>query len=114
MLGIGTAVSVPAIVRNIHQNLRAAIGELANFVREHRFVAYENSDLLVTGLERIARRAAGEIADFFGEAAGKAKQAFEGNVFAEWNQVDLVVASVPIAIRGYERRRIENVCGLLL
>ena len=45
MLRLGAAVAIPAVVRDVHENLRSIGHELANLIRENRLVANENSDL---------------------------------------------------------------------
>src|SRR5215469_3653337 len=38
MLGIGAAIAIPTVVRNIHEDLGPIAGELPNFVGKDRFV----------------------------------------------------------------------------
>ena len=42
------AVAEPAVVRDVEQHLRAAVGEPADIAREHRFVADERADAVLT------------------------------------------------------------------
>src|SRR4029077_19898514 len=39
MLRVGTAVAVPTIIGNVHEDLRTLIGKLAHFIGKNRFIA---------------------------------------------------------------------------
>src|SRR5262249_14882349 len=114
MLCIRPAVSVPAVVRNVHQHLCPFLRKLANFIGEDRLVADEDAQLLISGYECGARSAAGEVPDLLGEAAGESEHPLEWNVLAERHQVDFVVAAIPVALRIHQCCGIKNVSGLLV
>src|SRR5450755_4028337 len=70
VLGVGAAVAVPAVIGNIDEDLRAVGGELADFVGKNGFVADEHAELVAAGIERLARAAAGKIADLLSQSSG--------------------------------------------
>ena len=47
VLRVGAAVAIPSVVGNVHQELRALIGELADFIGKYRFVADEHAEAFV-------------------------------------------------------------------
>src|SRR2546428_1353474 len=112
MLSVSPAVTVPAVVRNVHEDLRPIRGELADFIRKDGLVADEDAEFGPVSLEWRARSAAGKITDFLRQSAGKRKQRLEGNVFTERNEVNFVIAGYPFAIRADQRGGIVQLRGL--
>src|SRR5579864_8367746 len=110
VLRISATIAIPAIVGDIHENLRSVIGELANFVGEDGFIADENAELRASCVERTARSAVFKLAHLFCEASGKRKYRGERKIFAKGNEMHFVVARNPLALRsdqgcGIEQRR---------
>ena len=91
MLGPGAGVAVPAVVRDVDEDLGAFGGELADFAGEDGFVADEDAEFVVSGSERGARGAMGKIANRFGESGGEREDVAEGDVLAEGDEMDFVV-----------------------
>ena len=69
----GAAISIPSVIGNIHQKLRALISELPDLIGKDRLIADENSKPLAACVERYAGCAVSELADFFGQAAREGK-----------------------------------------
>ena len=92
VLGVSPAVSVPAVVGDIHKDLRAVGGQLPDLIGKDRFIADEHPELVLSGLQRRPRSSGREIANLLGQSAGKAEHTLEGHIFAERNQMHLVVA----------------------
>ena len=77
MLRVSAAVAVPSVVRNVDEDLRALLGELADLVGKNGFVADENAEPLVSRIKRVLRSAVLKLANLLRQASGKGKQARE-------------------------------------
>src|ERR1700733_2490437 len=97
MLRVGAAVAVPAVVGNVHKNLRTLIRKLAHFARKNGFVTDENTDARAACVKRFARSAVLEFADFFRQTSGKREQARKWQILAEGYEVNFIVACGPLA-----------------
>src|ERR1700686_5441659 len=53
MLRVGAAIAIPAVVRDVHENLRAIFRKLPNFIRKYKFIADEDPSSFIACLERI-------------------------------------------------------------
>src|SRR5579862_2244347 len=78
VLRVGATVAVPSVIGNVDEDLRALIGELADFVGEDGFVTDENAELFAAGIEGLARHSMSEFADFLGEASSECEQTWIG------------------------------------
>src|SRR4029077_15605364 len=87
MLRVRSAISVPAIVGDIHKDLRPIRRQPPDLIRKYRFIADEDPELAATGLKRGPGTPGGKIANLLGQSSGKAKDPFEGNILAKGNQV---------------------------
>src|SRR5438270_9612606 len=102
MLAGGALTSVPAIVADIDEYLRAGSGELTHFIGKDGFVADEGGEFVSFDLEPRAGVAGNIVADCLRQTAGKSEDAFERHVLAEGHQMDLVVMAKPGAIGSDE------------
>jgi hypothetical protein len=98
-----------AVVGKVHENLRAAAGELAHQVREGRFVTDEDADTIGEHHHAIAGR---EIARLFRHPVHPGENL--RHKFAEGNELDFVVfvQDLPGGVdhdRGVERRALFRV-----
>ena len=66
---------------------------------------------LLPACERRARSAGREIADFLGQAAGKAEHALERHILAEGDQMHLVVSRPPLAGRADQASGVVELGG---
>src|SRR5580704_5680701 len=111
MLRVGAAVTVPAVIGDVHKNLRALIGKLAHFAGKNGFVTDEDTDALVSCVKRLARSTVLEFADFFGQTSGKREQTRKGQVLAEGYEVNFVVACSPFAGGADQCGGVKDLCG---
>ena len=95
----GTGVAVPAVVREVHQDVGATEGELANFVAKDGFVTDERPKSMVAGVEQRARVSGREVPCIGQQAAREKEDALEGDVLAERHQVHLGVVAGQAAVR---------------
>src|SRR5271155_3239626 len=102
------AITVPAVVRNIHQDLGTVQRPLANLVGENRFVTDEHSEAFATGIKRRMRSAMLELAHLFGQSTGKGEEPRKGQVLPKGDQMHFVVAASPGSFRSDQRRGVEN------
>src|ERR1035438_1083769 len=70
----GAAVAVPAVVRDIQQNLCALQRSLAHFIGKDRFVADERSQTFAAGLQWRVRSAVLKFSDLLSQASRKCKE----------------------------------------
>src|SRR5579872_824289 len=113
MLRISAAVAIPAVIRDVHKNLRAVFRELPHFIREDRFITNKYAQLLIASLQWSPRLPAREVADFFSQSACEPKPIFERQVLTERHQVHFVVTGHELAVGADQRRRIEDLAWLL-
>ena len=108
MLFARRAVAEVAVVRKIHQHIRARLGELADQIGEGRFVADERADPVAVQRKGHDARAGDEIADFMRDAIHPAKGI--RHVLAKRDQFDLVVALRRQFAIGFEQEcRVERI-----
>src|ERR1022692_5283924 len=74
MLVPGAAVAVPAVVRNIQQNLCALQRSLTHLVGKDRLVADERSQVFAAGLQWCVRSAVLKFSHFFSQSSRKLKE----------------------------------------
>src|SRR6185312_14259547 len=93
-------LAIPSIVGDIDQDLGAVGNELAYFIRKDRFITNDHSEFGAAEIEDAALRAAREVSHFTSQLAGEEEKLFERHVFAEGDQMNLVIApdSVPAGI----------------
>src|SRR5271157_5547485 len=108
MLLPGAAVAVPAVIRDIQQDLRALHRPLSDFVGKDGFIADRHSQSLPSGIQWRSRRASLKLSYFFGQPSGKAKQLRKRQIFTEGHEMHFVVASNPLALRADQGSGVEN------
>src|SRR6185312_9967268 len=69
MLRVSAAVAIPAVVRDIHKNLRTIFGEPPHFVGKNGLVTDKDAQLFIACLQRSTRLPAREISNFLGQAS---------------------------------------------
>jgi hypothetical protein len=114
----GAGVAVPAVVADVDEDFGAELGEVAHLVGEDRLIADE--DAVAVGFtvrggetEDFAVFATCERGDPAGEFTGKLEQVGEGNVLAEGDEMDLVVAADADAICRDDEGGVKVVCLLV-
>ena len=100
VLGVGAAVAVPGVVGEVDQNLGAAGGKLADFIREDGFVADKYPKLFAARVERIADLPEVNPPTSLVRPPAKRKQARKRQIFAEGNEMHFVVTRDPVAGRA--------------
>src|SRR5215469_1324117 len=96
MLLARRAMSEVAVVRDIHQRLRATLYELADLVWKHRLIADERADAMLGSGENYDAVAGNEIADLPADTSHPAKK--RRHEFTERNEMDFVVTIDQVAV----------------
>src|SRR5208337_2753732 len=94
------AVAIPAVVRDIQQNLCALQRSLPHFVGKDRFITDEHSKALTSGIQWRPRSTSLKLSHFLGQTSSKGKQLRKRQIFAEGYEMHLVVASNPFTLRS--------------
>src|SRR6202140_5469185 len=101
-------VTVPSVIRNVHQNLRSLQRSLSYFVGKNRFIADKHPKPLPPRVQWHSRRASLKLSHFFGQSSGKGKHLRKRQIFTERHEMHFVVASNPLTLRTDQRGGIEN------
>ena len=114
MKGRSNLVSEVAVIRDIHQHLRASSRELAYQIGECRFVADKRADVMPVNGKNDHTIAAGEVPRFFRDPVHPPESL--GDKLAKWHQLDLVIAIHGVTgwieqisgVEGRARRRVAH------
>ena len=108
MLGVGAAVTIPAVIGNVHKNLRALLHGLADLIWKDGFVANENSELCISSLQGHAGSATRKVAYIIGESSSKEEQPAKRNIFSERDKMNFVIARDQVRLRIKQRARVVS------
>src|ERR1700735_5241817 len=100
MLPGSAGVTVPAVVRDVDENVGSLLCEVTDLVAEDGLVADEHAVGVAPGFEDGALFAGFEVACVVEQALCEEEEVLEGDIFAERNQMHLVVVTCEDAIRG--------------
>src|SRR5690348_13685837 len=103
-----TAAEV-SVVREIHQDVCALFGELTDEVREGRLVTDEDAEAVTAGRQHFDFTARHKIAGFLRHAVDEAKHG--RHIFAERNELDLVIAASFLAFRSEQDGGVQRLPG---
>src|SRR5260370_28131138 len=101
VLARGAVVSVPAVIRDVDEHLRAVCRKFANFIRKDGFIADKNAEAFVAGIEHSTCRPRAEFSHLARQVFREEEERFIRNVFPKRNQMDLVVVANQPTTRPY-------------
>src|SRR5215469_3777512 len=93
----------PAVIRNHDQQFGTLLRELPHQIRENTLVADRRRNLVSVHLTDRVLGSGYKLTHLACQAFGKEKQGLEGNILPERNQMHLVIAGKPDAVRTKER-----------
>src|ERR1700704_3912851 len=112
MLLPGAAVTVPSVIRNVHQKLRSLQRSLSHLVGKNRFIADKHPEPLPPRVQWRSRRASLKLSHFFGQSSGKRKDLRKRQIFTERHEMHFVIPSNPLPLRTDQGGGIENLRAL--
>src|SRR5215471_2701358 len=93
----------PAVIRYHDEQFGTHLRELPHQIRENTLVADRRRNLVSVHLTDRVLGSGYKLPHLACQAFGKEKQVLEGNIFPERNQMHLVIAGKPNAVRTQER-----------
>jgi len=107
-------IAIPGVVTDVDEDFCAELSEVAYFIRKDCFVADEDAIAMAVEAEGGAIGSAAERGDFAGELVREGEVLLERDVFAEGNEVDLVVSADAVAVLRNDDGGVEILPLLLI
>src|SRR5215467_1853882 len=101
----------PAVIRNHDEQFGTLLRELPHQIRENTLVADRCRNLVSVHFTDRVMGSRYKLTHLTCQAFGKEKQLLEGNIFPERNQMHLVIAGKPDAVRTQKRGAVRRLIG---
>jgi len=102
------AISIPAVIRDIHQHPGPIERKPSHFVGKNRLITDKGPDSFSASIQRLARCAMLKLPNLFRQPASESKYLRKRQILSKRHEVNFVIPPRPFPLRTHQRRRIEN------